>query len=163
VHTFQMGGREWVIDLNFGIAKRLKGTPVGEDGVKVDLLRLWDGDPPMISRLAADLWLLVDVLYVVSEPREGPRMTDEEFATALGAGGLKAASAAWWDDLVDFFQRLGQPQMSEAITAKREVIHAGIEWMRKTVKALETSAVAKLAAAEPLGGTLGDGSTNPQE
>lgn len=160
MHTFTMAGREWSIDLTIGLAKRLKGTPVGEDWVRVDLLRLWDGNHPMVSRLAADMWLLVDVLYVVAEPRDGVRTTDEEFATLLTEG-FPAASRAFWDDLVDFFQRLGQPQMSEAITAKRELIHAGIEWMRRTVKSLETAAVAKLAVAD--NGTPGNGSPSRPE
>jgi hypothetical protein len=152
-----MEEREWVIDLGIDLARRLKATPLGEDGIRVDLLKLWSGDT--LSRLASDLWLMVDVLFVVSEPREGPRLTDVEFARALGGDGFKAASQAFWDDLRDFYQRLGQPHLSEAIQANRELIHAGIELVRKTVRHLETTGLAALETTS----TSGTGSPNPPE
>ena len=90
------GGRSWTVDVVVSAVKRVRAI------LGVDLLDVANGD--LLSRLADDPVLLVDVLYVLLKPEaDGRGVTDEDFGRALAGDVLDEASAALMKGLLDFF------------------------------------------------------------
>ena len=80
-------GRTWTVTVNVSGIKRVR------DLLAVDLLDVANGD--LLSRLADDPVLLVDVLYALLKPEADARgVTDEDFGRGLAGGVLDEASSA---------------------------------------------------------------------
>ena len=89
-------GRSWNVVVNVSAVKRVR------DLARVDLLDVANGD--LLSRLADDPCLLVDVLYVLCKPDADTKgITDEDFGRSMVGGVLDAASSALIGELLDFF------------------------------------------------------------
>ena len=89
-------GRTWSVVINVSAIKRVR------DVLGVDLLDVANGD--LLSRLADDPCLLVDVLFVLSKPEADAKgITDEDFGRCMVGGVLDEASAALMKELLDFF------------------------------------------------------------
>ena len=115
-------GHSWSLDITIGAAKRVKAL------LGVNLLKPTDGDPPLMTRLGTDLLLLVDVIFVIIKPQaDAANVTDEQFGAALGGEAVLAASTAFWDELLDFFQRSGRADHAKALSAQRQLIDMAIK------------------------------------
>jgi hypothetical protein len=91
-------GRSWEVTVNVNAIKRVR------DLLAVDLLDVANSD--LLTRLADDACLLVNVLFVLCKPAaDALKVTDEDFGRAMVGGALDAASAALMQDLLDFFPR----------------------------------------------------------
>jgi len=89
-------GRTWNVTVNVSAIKRVR------DILGVDLLDVANGD--LLSRLADDPCVLVDVLFVLCKPEADAKgVSDEDFGRGMVGGVLDEASAALMKELLDFF------------------------------------------------------------
>ena len=122
--------RTWEVEVTTAAVKRVRGL------VDVDLVgQTLSGD--LLDRLADDPVLLCDVIYALCKPqadREG--ISDEDFGRAMAGDAIERATAAWLEELVDFFP-----------SPKRRIL-------RKALAKLETlQGMALTWAGEKLDGT----------
>ncbi len=114
-------GREWQIALNVYEMKRIRAvlgvdlvnviTLDKEGAVKVDL----------VDRIANDPCLLVDILWVLVESQakeEG--VSDVEFGSSLSGEAIASATAAFLDELVDFFPGAKRLFLKKAVEVSRK-------------------------------------------
>jgi hypothetical protein len=138
-------GRTWNVTINVSAIKRVR------DVLAVDLLDVANGD--LLSRLADDPCVLVDVLYVLCKPdADAKGVTDEDFGRGMVGGALDEASSALMKELLDFF-----PSALRARALAKMVRKMGEQ------QAAATEAVAALkplAEAEAAVETPGDSSGN---
>ena len=137
-------GQDWQIALNVLQMKRVRAAlgvnlvnviTLDKDGaVKVDL----------IDRIANDPCLLVDILWVLVEGQaKAIGITDEQFGTALVGDAIERATAAFLDELVDFFPGARRLFLKKAVDLARK--YAG-EWTTVLAKALESPELEKKIA-----------------
>jgi len=89
-------GRAWSVQINVDALKRVKSL------LGVNLLEVIEGK--LIDRLSGDPVFLCDVLYAVVKPEaDAQKVTDEDFGRAMGGDALDGATAAFLEELVDFF------------------------------------------------------------
>jgi len=115
-------GRQWKVELTLGAAKRIQAL------TGVNLLELDRGDPPLLTRLGLDVMLLCDVIFAVLEPQaEAAGVSDEQFGEALGGEAILAARTAFFEELADFFRRLGRADLARAIPAQEKLLAVAVE------------------------------------
>lgn len=112
-------GNEWQLSINLLSARKLSKLPLGEDGVKVNLAMLTQDAAEVVKRLATDVWLMVDVLFVLSKRVDGTPVADADFADALGVEHFCVAQKAFWDELQVFYRQIGFGVGGLATTAMR--------------------------------------------
>jgi len=67
--------------------------------------------------------LLCDVIFVLVKPQaDAAGVSDEQFAAALGGDAILAAQTAFYEELVDFFRKLGRTDLAKAVDAQRRMI-----------------------------------------
>jgi len=89
-------GRMWSVVINVSAVKRVR------DLLDVDLLDVANGE--LLSRLADDPCILVDVLFVLCKPEaDAKSITDEDFGRGMVGGVLDEAASALMKELLDFF------------------------------------------------------------
>ena len=89
-------GRTWSVVINVSAIKRVREL------LGVDLLDVANGE--LLSRLADDPCVLVDVLFVLCKPEADAKgVTDEDFGRGMVGVVLDEASAALMKELLDFF------------------------------------------------------------
>ena len=134
-------GRTWSVTLNVLQMKRIRAQ-LGIDlenvitldsggKVKVDL----------VDRIASDPCLLVDILWVcVGDEAKAAGVTDEEFGRSLAGDSIDEATAAFLDELVDFFPGAKRLFLKKAVELSRK--YAG-EMTESLAKALEDPELAR--------------------
>ena len=124
-------GRTWTIALTLDAAKRVR------DLLKVNLLDLTEGDPPLLTRLDLDVILLCDVIFCIVKPQADERkVTDEDFGRAMGGDAITAAHDAFWEELVDFFRQRRQTQIVAALLKQTEIVQKAIELVEKKINTI---------------------------
>ncbi len=89
-------GRAWTLVVNVSAIKRVR------DVLGVDLLDVANGE--LLSRLADDPCVLVDVLFALCKPEADAKgVSDEDFGRGMVGAVLDEASAALMRELLDFF------------------------------------------------------------
>ena len=89
-------GRTWNVTVNVGAIKRVR------DLLGVDLLDVANGD--LLSRLADDPCLLVDVLFALCKPEaDAAKVTDEDFGRGMVGDALDSGAGVLMKELLDFF------------------------------------------------------------
>ncbi len=135
-------GRSWQIVLNLGTALRVK------DALGVDLLAPEAGEPPLVTRLTTDEFLLGSVIcQLLARQMEACKLTEADILAAFDGATLLAAQEAFFAEMVDFFRSCGRADRAAAVAK-----HAAL--MQAAVRAAE----AQVAAIRPetiLGGTSG--------
>lgn len=115
-------GKVWTLVLTINSAKRVKSL------LGINLLEPEAGEPPLLTRLGTDEILLCDVLYCLIKPQaDALGVTDEMFGQALGGDVILAAQNAFYDELVDFFQKRGRTDRARAAQTQQKMIHLAIE------------------------------------
>jgi hypothetical protein len=138
-------GRTWNVTINVSAIKRVR------DILGVDLLDVANGD--LLSRLADDPCVLVDVLYVLCKPdADAKGITDEDFGRGMVGGALDEASSALMKELLDFFPSAQRAKALAKMLRKMEEQQAAAT---AAVAALKPLAEAEAAAEIP-----GDSSGN---
>ena len=124
MQVFKDGGnpqREWTISITYGSLKRVK------DLLGIDLASPMDGDPPLLTRLDTDIFLMCNTLYVLCKPEADARgISDEQFGELLGPHAICAARHAFFEEWRFFSQTLGRPDLTKAVE-KQQV------FMRKVI------------------------------
>jgi hypothetical protein len=145
-------GRTWSLVINVSAVKRVR------DVLGVDLLDVANGD--LLSRLADDPCLLVDVLFALCKPEADAKgVTDEDFGRAMVGGVLDEAASALLKELLDFFpsaqraRALGR--MARKIVEQEAALAQAAEAMKPLIEAARETPATKTADLRP-GGSSGD-------
>jgi hypothetical protein len=133
--------RVWTLEVNVAAIKRVRGL------CKVDLNSIVEVDPEnrptarLLEQLSSDPVLLVDVLYAICKPDADKQgVTDEEFGRSLAGDSIDEATAAFLDELVDFFPGAKRLFLKKAVELSRK--YAG-EMTESLAKALEDPELAR--------------------
>ena len=113
--------RVWEIELNVHAMKRIRAA-LGVDLVNVITLDR-DGAVKidLVERIANDPCLLVDILWVIVEAQARERgVTDADFGSSLGGDAITGATAAFLDELVDFFPGAKRLFLKKAVEVARK-------------------------------------------
>ena len=137
-------GRTWTIALTIDAAKRVKSL------LDVNLLELEAGDPPLLTRLGTDVILLCDVIFALVKPQaDAAGVSDQEFAAALGGDVVLAAQTAFYEELVDFFRKLGRGDLAKAVDAQRRMIDLAVARIETRIDKLDLEAAVESTLGEP--------------
>lgn len=141
MQTFKdMDGREWRLSVTVGSIKRVKQL------VDIDLTRLDEGDPPLLTRLGTDVMLLCDVIYALVQPQASERnITDEDFGQSLGGDVITHACDALWKELRDFFLSIRRSDQASAIQKQMDLIKAAVKAANQRVDAIDPERIAASA------------------
>lgn len=141
-------GVEWSVDVTIGSAQRVKSL------LGFDLLRMNDGDPPLLATLSTDLLKLANVIYAICKPQADSRsVSDEEFGARLDGDVMARAAEAFWEGMVRFFEAVGQKSEAAKIRKMKEAIATAVRMVTEKVEVLD----ATKAIAESLGMTSTSG------
>ncbi|HBG25663.1 MAG TPA: hypothetical protein DDX75_01050 [Phycisphaerales bacterium] len=114
-------GRTWTLSLTIDSAKRVR------DLLGINLLEPEAGDPPLITRLGTDEFLLCDVLYCLIKPQaDSLNITSEQFGQSIGGDVILAAQTVFYDELIDFFQKRGRTDRAKAAATQQKMINLAI-------------------------------------
>ena len=114
-------GRSWEIELNIRQMKRVRDI-LGVDLVNV-IQTNKDGSvaTDTIDRVANDPILLCDILWVLCEQQaKADGVTDEDFGSSLAGDSIDEATAAFLDELVDFFPGARRLFLKKAVDLARK-------------------------------------------
>ena len=137
-------GRAWTLSLTIDAAKRVKGL------LDVNLLELEAGDPPLLTKLGTDVILLCDVIFAIVKPQaDAAGVTDEQFGAALGGEVVLAAQTAFYEELVDFFRKLGRTDLAKAVDAQRRMIDLAVRRIETRIDRLDLEAAVESTLGEP--------------
>ena len=137
-------GRAWTLSLTIDAAKRVKGL------LDVNLLELEAGDPPLLTKLGTDVILLCDVIFALVKPQaDAAGVTDEQFGAALGGEVILAAQTAFYEELVDFFRKLGRTDLAKAVDAQRRMIDLAVRRIETRIDRLDLEAAVESTLGEP--------------
>ncbi|HPD17393.1 MAG TPA: hypothetical protein PLE19_20845 [Planctomycetota bacterium] len=137
-------GRTWTITLTIDAAKRVKSL------LDVNLLELEAGDPPLLTRLGTDVILLCDVIFALVKPQaDAAGVSDQEFGAALGGDAVLAAQTAFYEELVDFFRKLGRGDLAKAVDAQRRMIDLAVARIETRLDKLDLEAAIETTLGEP--------------
>ncbi len=137
-------GRAWTLALTIDAAKRVKGL------LDVNLLELEAGDPPLLTRLGMDVILLCDAIFALVKPQaDAAGVTDEQFGAALGGEVILAAQTAFYEELVDFFRKLGRTDLVKAVDAQRRMIDLAVRRIETRIDRLDLEAAVESTLGEP--------------
>ena len=124
-------GRKWRIALTLGSAMQVKSA------LEVDLLAPEAGDPPLLTRLATDEFLLGKViLCLLSGQFEACQMTEADVLASFDGATLLAAQEAFFGDLTDFFQSRGRLDRAAAVRKQSALMQAAIQQATAEVQAI---------------------------
>jgi hypothetical protein len=137
-------GRSWSVALNVAAVKRVKGL------LGVDLLDLLkpetEGGVPLMTRLAQDVVLRVDVIFAIVRPQAEHAgvggVTDEQFGEALGGEAILAASEAFFEELTGFFRGMGRTELASALLKQQTVLSRAGELMQSRIDAIDLESLA---------------------
>ena len=129
------GGTTWEIRVNGGTIKRV------QDLLGVDLGKLLDGSPPLLTRIHTDIIFLVDLIYVVLKPQADAReISDLQFAELLEGDALLAAHDGLMEELADFFHSLGRADLAAAIRKQRSIVDEAIRRAEDAIRVVALDA-----------------------
>ncbi len=127
--------RKWELSLTVGSAKRVR------DILNVSLLEPEGGDPPLLTRIATDVILLCNILYVLCKKQaDGFGVSEEDFGELLGGEVLFKASEAFYQELIDFFQKCGRTDRATAVQKQVEVIDLTVKTAELRISQIDPAA-----------------------
>ena len=121
--TFQdSAGRTWTLSMTVDSVKRVR------DLMQINLIEPEAGDPPLLTRLGMDDLLMLDVIYYLIRPQaEQLNISDSDFAKALGGDAVLSAINAFYEEMVDFFQKRGRTDKAKAVSTQHRMIALAIQ------------------------------------
>ena len=124
MQTFKdKAGRAWHVVIDVSALKRVRGL------LAVDLMDVAGGD--LLSRLADDPCLLVDVLFALCKPEaDAAKVADEDFGRAMVGNVLDEASSALIKELCDFFPSARRARALGKLIARLKEDEAAIEALK---------------------------------
>jgi hypothetical protein len=144
-------GRVWTISIDVSAVKRVRTL------LNVNLLDVIDGK--LIERLAGDIVLLCDVLFALVKPEaETKNISDEDFGRSMAGDSIEHATAAFLEELVDFFPGARRKLLAKALAKMKTWEEKAVALAEKKLESPELD-----AAVEKAMSTLGDSSGNSPE
>ncbi|MCX5673932.1 MAG: hypothetical protein NTX87_02890 [Planctomycetota bacterium] len=139
-------GRTWNVVVNVSAIKRVR------DVLGVDLLDVANGE--LLSRLADDPCVLVDVLFALCKPEADAKgITDEDFGRGMVGGVLDEASAALMKELLDFFPNAQRARalgrMAKKIAEQEAALAQAAEAMKPLIEAARETPATQMADLPP--------------
>lgn len=129
-------GRAWKIEITLGAAMQVKSA------LGLDLLTPEAGDPPVLSRLATDEFLLGSVICeLLRRQLEQHGMTEADVYAAFDGATLLAATEAFFAELADFFQNRGRIDRAAAVRKQMTLMMAAIKAAEAKVEAITADSV----------------------
>lgn len=128
-------GRTWSVSLNVLQMKRIRAR-LGIDLVNVIALEP-DGKVKvdLVDRIATDPCLLVDILWVcVEDEAKVAGVSDEDFGRSLAGDSIECATAAFLDELVDFFPGAKRLFLKKAVELSRKFAGDATEALGKALE-----------------------------
>ena len=138
--TFQDAkNRTWTIELNLGTAMQVKQHFAALNPPQpVDLLTPEDGDPPLITRIGIDEYLLAEIICVLIQPQfEKANITEAEVRLSFDGRTMLGAQKAFYDELTDFFQSRGRTDRAKAVAKHQALIENAIALVERKVDAID--------------------------
>lgn len=143
------GGRDWTVAVNVDSLRRVR------DLLAVDLTKLNEGEPLLIIRLTTDPLLICDVLYAICKPdADKQTVTDVDFGRAMGGDALFLGQSALLEELIDFFQKFGRPEMAKVIRAQQAVVKAAVTAAESRIDAIDVEKAVREIVGRPSGSVL---------
>jgi len=125
-------GRNWTIALNLGTAMAVKDT------LGVDLLQPEAGDPPLLTRLGTEELLLGEVLCALLAGQfEAHKVTEDDVRAGFDGATLLAAQQAFYEELIDFFQKRGRADRARAVEKQAKMIDAAVAAIETRIEGLD--------------------------
>ena len=134
-------GRAWTVGITVADMRRVRAL------VSVDLYALVDDGLKGLSELLSDPCRFVDVLYVLAQPADGPKPSDEEFGRSFDGDALEAAADAFAGALTDFFPKRQRTALEKVLAKSREVGEKVRQRGEKELEAVDPEAVAEKVVA----------------
>ena len=132
-------GREWNISVTVDAVKRVRSL------LDVDLMEAAAGK--LIQQLADNPVLLCDVIYCIVKPQADEKeITDEDFGKTMAGDAIDQATAAFLEDLVNFFPSRKREMLQKVLVKLKnlEAIAAEVVHKRLDSPELETQMRAEL-------------------
>jgi len=124
-------GRRWTVAVTLGSAMQVKAA------LDVDLLAPEAGDPPLLTRLATDEFLLGSVICrLLQGQMEAHGMTEADVLDSFDGATLLAAQEAFFADLADFFQSRGRADRAAAVRKTGAMMRAAVRLAEAEVQAI---------------------------
>ena len=129
-------GREWQIALTLGSAMQVKAS------LEIDLLAPEAGDPPLLSRLGTDEFLLGSVICCLLQGQmETAGVTEADIYAAFDGPTLLKVSEAFFSELEDFFQSRGRFDRAGAVRKQAALMQKAIRQAQEEIEKIELSDV----------------------
>jgi hypothetical protein len=163
-------GRPWRVEIDIGAIKRVR-----EFLPEVDLLAPHSpavgetrkdrrGRPmPLMTRLMYDDVLLVDTIFVVVKPQaDALKVSDLDFAAAIGGKAALEANRAFQAEWADFFRQRGRPAEATALEENAAIVQEESEAQASLVTLAAETMRKKLQTRRlrMAAGLRGDGKTS---
>jgi len=128
-------GKTWNVALNLESAMRVK------DLAEVDLLQPEAGEPPLITRIGTDEYLLAKVLLaLLSDQFEQNGVTEAEVKRAFDGRTFADAQRAFYAELSDFFQSRGRGDRAKAVLKQAEILGLAVAAAERRVEQIDAAA-----------------------
>jgi hypothetical protein len=153
-------GLAWAIEINVTSIKRVREL------VHVDLAQPEEpaagSKEPLITRLSIDPILICDVLYALCRPAaEKLSITDEAFGQSMGGESLQAGQVALFEELADFFQKLGRTEKASMIRSQQRATTLAVATGTKKVEGLDLEAMVASAFGDTSTSSPGSSESTP--
>lgn len=141
-------GNPWSLTLTFDSIKRVREL------VQVDLLKLLDGDNPLLSQLSSDIETLINVVFALVKPaadKQTPVVSDADFAALLGGEQIYAAREAFWAELSDFYRSLQDQPTLKAIQTQTALVNGMMKKAELKLGMLDVEATVEAVSGKAFG------------
>ena len=115
-------GHDWHLSLNIGTAMLVK------DRLDIDLLQPEKGDPPLITQLGTDEYLLAKVISLLLESQfEAQNVDASQIYQFFDGPTFARAHEAFYEELIDFFQSRGRSDRATTVLKQKKLILASVK------------------------------------
>jgi len=149
-------GRAWNLSIDVGAVKRIR------DLLKVDLMDAISDSGRLLMKLDGDPCLLVDIIYVLCKPEaDAANITDEDFGRAMIGDVIDSATAAFLEELANFFPGRRRTLLKKAVSKVNQAQNMAADRAEKALDEMDLEKV--LDNVTNLALTGGTSSLNAQE
>ena len=129
-------GHDWNIALNIGTAMLVK------DRLAIDLLQPEQGDPPLITRLGTDEYLLAEVISLLLESQfEAQKVDESQIYQFFDGPTFARAHEAFYEELIDFFQNRGRSDRATTVQKQMTMLLKGVKAVVTKIDGFDMDAV----------------------
>ena len=111
----------WRVELNIGSVKRVR------DVLSVDLMKLDEGEPPLVVRLQDDEILVGEIIAeLLGDQLEARGLTADQMLSRFDGETAEAAYQAFMSELEGFFHQRGRGDKAEMVSRTRKMMEKAI-------------------------------------